>query len=288
MTYQELWHKLVPKYDPREAQAVVRVLLDGLFDMSLTDIVGGKVTELSAESQQLIEEKLKEIQSGTPVQYVLGFEWFAGRRFAVNPSVLIPRPETAELCSMIVADHDRPFCCLEPPVPLRVLDVGTGSGCIAVTLSLDIPNSVVEAWDISGDALLTARDNARRLHASVDFRLRDILDADALPAGGTAAYDVIVSNPPYICCKERATMADNVVNHEPGLALFVPDDDPLRFYSAIASYALRSLRKGGGLYFEVNALYAGDVAAMLRERGFSSATVRKDQFGMNRFVVATL
>ena len=139
MEYQELWHRLTPMYEPREAQAVVRTLLDGLFDMSLTDIVSGKVSELSAKDQQLVGEKMDELAKGEPVQYVIGYEWFAGRQFKVTPSVLIPRPETTELCGLVRKDYDHPFCGLQPPEPLRILDIGTGSGCIAITLAFAIP-----------------------------------------------------------------------------------------------------------------------------------------------------
>lgn len=230
---------------------------------------------------------MRRLEGGEPIQYVIGYEWFGNRQFRVTPDVLIPRPETAELCDIIRHDYDHPFCGLQPPEPLRLLDVGTGSGCIAISLALDIPYSAVEAWDVSPDALLVARDNAHRLQAKVDFELHDILDTAALPVpNDETKYEVIVSNPPYICEKEKADMERNVLDHEPQLALFVPDDDPLRFYRAIADYALQALKPLGGLYFEVNRLYAEDVALMLMGSGFKSASVKKDQFGNSRFVIA--
>lgn len=287
MTYNELWHQLTPLYEPEEARAVVRELLDELFAMTLTDIVSGKVNELSAENQRLLEEKMRRLCQGEPVQYVTGVEYFAGRPFHVNPSVLIPRPETAQLCDIIRQDYDRPFCGLQPPEPIRILDIGTGSGCIAITLALDIPNSSVDAWDISSDALLTARDNAHALGAKVNFMLHDILDEESLPEPELRQKsEIIVSNPPYICDKERKDMASNVLDYEPETALFVPDDDPLRFYRAIGHYARRALKPEGRLYFEVNALYADDVAEMLQSLSFSRTEVRKDEFGKNRFVLA--
>ena len=287
MTYNELWRQLVTLYEPEEARAVVRELLDELFGMTLTDIVSGKVSELSAENQRLLEEKMQRLRRGEPVQYVTGVEYFAGRPFRVSPAVLIPRPETAQLCEIIRQDYDRPYCALQPPEPIRVLDIGTGSGCIAITLALDIPNTEVAAWDISPDALLMARENAHRLGADVNFQLHDILDSESLPEPERRQKsEIIVSNPPYICNSERKDMTHNVLDYEPETALFVPDDDPLRFYRAIGRYARQALKPNGRLYFEVNARYADDVADMLRSLSFSSTEVRKDDFGKNRFVLA--
>ena len=287
MTYNELWRQLVTLYEPEEARAVVRELLDELFGMTLTDIVSGKVSELSAENQRLLEEKMQRLSRGEPVQYVTGVEYFAGRPFRVSPAVLIPRPETAQLCEIIRQDYDRPYCALQPPEPIRVLDIGTGSGCIAITLALDIPNTEVAAWDISPDALLMARENAHRLGADVNFQLHDILDSESLPEPERRQKsEIIVSNPPYICNSERKDMTHNVLDYEPETALFVPDDDPLRFYRAIGRYARQALKPDGRLYFEVNARYADDVADMLRSLSFSSTEIRKDDFGKNRFVLA--
>lgn len=287
MTYNELWRQLVTLYEPEEARAVVRELLDELFGMTLTDIVSGKVSELSAENQRLLEEKMQRLRRGEPVQYVTGVEYFAGRPFRVSPAVLIPRPETAQLCEIIRQDYDRPYCALQPPEPIRVLDIGTGSGCIAITLALDIPNTEVAAWDISPDALLMARENAHRLGADVNFQLHDILDSESLPEPERRQKsEIIVSNPPYICNSERKDMTHNVLDYEPETALFVPDDDPLRFYGAIGRYARQALKPDGRLYFEVNARYADDVADMLRSLSFSSTEIRKDDFGKNRFVLA--
>lgn len=284
MTYSELWHKLTPLYDQQEAVAIVRALLDELFGFTLTDIVMGKVETLSGEQQQTVERMMQRLESGEPLQYVVGYTTFCGRRFHVTPAVLIPRPETEELCRMPVADYDRPFCGLQPPAPTRILDIGTGSGCIAITLALDLPNSDVTAWDISSDALLVARDNAHRLGAKVNFEWHDILSDNQPVANEAEKYDIIVSNPPYVCDNERSGMRRNVLEHEPSLALFVPDDDPLKFYRAIVGLAQGALRKQGNLYFEVNSAYADDVADLCKQSGFASAKVVKDQFGNKRFV----
>ncbi len=288
MTYSDLWHRLLPLYEPSEAQSIVRWLLDMSFGMSLTDIVCGKVSELSRDDAVRLEKMMVRLESGEPVQYVAGVTEFCGRLFGVAPGVLIPRPETAEMCQRIVAEWSRPYCCLQPPAPLRVLDIGTGSGCIAVTLAQSLSPVEVTAWDISPDALLVARDNARRLGAKVHFECRDALQAplSAAHADAVEPWDLIVSNPPYIAEKERAAMRPNVLDHEPSLALFVPDDDPLRFYRAIARYARQTLRPGGQLWFEINPVYAADLMQMLADMGFADSSLEEDAFGRKRFAKA--
>lgn len=287
MTYDQLWQRLAAVYDSREAQAVARTVLGTAFGMTLTDICCGKVTQLSADEGARLEKIVRRLEKSEPVQYVLGEAWFCGRRFAVRPGVLIPRPETEDLAMWAVelaaqtpgraqtgpgGGAQTPSC--------RLLDIGTGSGCLATTLALDIPGAEVEAWDISPDALAIAAGNARSLGARVTFRLRDALHAPA----DTDAWDTIVSNPPYITEGERAEMHRNVLGYEPELALFVPGDDPLLFYRAIGRYALQALRPGGRLLFEANTAFADDVAAMGRRLGFTGVEVRPDRFGRPRDV----
>lgn len=272
MTYDDLWRPLTALYEPGEAKAIVRLLLDERFSLSATDIYCGKVTHLSADDCALLGEMLHRLLRAEPVQYVLGRASFCGRPFGVGPGVLIPRPETEELCRWI-ADKTT------VPAP-DVLDVGTGSGCIAVSLALDIPGAHVSAWDISAEALTIARGNAAALSADVTFALQDALH----PPHDTALWDVVVSNPPYICRRERAAMHRNVLDYEPSSALFVPDDDPLLFYRAIALYARQALRQGGRLYFEINPLFADDMAAMLHGMGYGGIEVRDDGYGKRRFV----
>lgn len=278
MTYNELWQRLTSIYDEGEAKAIVRMVLDVRFRMSMTDIICGKVTQLSEEDTLSLQKIINQLAQAEPVQYVLGTADFGGRPFHVEPGVLIPRPETEKLCRWITADHNLPYCGLQPPEPLRALDIGTGSGCIAVTLALDLWNAAVSAWDISADALLIARKNAHRLGAKVDFRLQDALHPE-----GNDEWDIIVSNPPYICEKEKEQMAKNVLDYEPQIALFVPDEDPLRFYRAIASYAIDTLRADGALYFEINPIYAAQMQEMLKDVGFRQTVIREDQFGKQRF-----
>ena len=284
MTYQDLWHRLVPLYGEGEAQAIIRLVLEVKFGLSLTDIYTGKVNEISRDAAEELDKIMQRLASSEPVQYVLGMEKFCGRSFKVAPGVLIPRPETEVLCHWIEADHNHPYCALQPPVPLQVLDVGTGSGCIAVTLALDLYNSAVTAWDISADALLIARDNVHRWDSSVVLQMEDILSISA--TAKEQKWDIIVSNPPYICDKERSSMAENVLKYEPETALFVPNNDPIKFYRAIAEYGVTALSDEGKLYFETNPLYIYKVKDMLSNLGYKQIELKEDQFGKQRFVKA--
>lgn len=295
MTYNQLWKRLTAIYNEREAQAIVRTVLDALFGMSLTDICLGKVTQLSADDTTRLEKIMQRLEKSEPVQYVLGAEWFAGRRFDVAPGVLIPRPETEDLVkwacdeakekednSKEERDKEEKEVSKkgeEAPHP-SILDIGTGSGCIAITVALALPQARVTAWDISTDALAIAAGNAHRLGASVRFEHQDALSAP----DDEERWDVIVSNPPYICDKERADMSDNVLSYEPELALFVPDSDPLLFYRAIAHYASKALKPGGRLLFETNTAYAHEVAQAMADEGFTAIEVRNDCFGKPRMV----
>ena len=300
-TYQQLWQSLTPLYDAGEAQAIVRTVLDVKYGMTLTDIICGKVNEISANEERKLEEIIIRLQKGEPVQYVLGEADFAGRTFRVEPGVLIPRPETAELCQWIEEDiagksTDSPKDSSEDSPEdssgnspqatddaKLILDICTGSGCIAITLGLNIPNSEVTGWDISEDALRIARGNVEMLKAR-NVRI-EYQDALALPKAAEAA-DLIVSNPPYICEKEKADMEKNVLEHEPSLALFVPDEDPLKFYRAIAEYASSALKPEGALYFEINPIYEKETREMLLKLDFKDIETKEDAFGKKRMMRA--
>lgn len=297
MTYNQLWKRLTAIYNEREAQAIVRTVLDALFGMSLTDICLGKVTQLSADDTTRLEKIMQRLEKSEPVQYVLGSGWFAGRLFDVAPGVLIPRPETEDLVKWACdeakekekednskeergkEEKEVSKKGEEAPHP-SILDIGTGSGCIAITVALALPQVRVTAWDISTDALAIAAGNAHRLGASVRFEHQDALSAP----DDEERWDVIVSNPPYICDRERADMSDNVLSYEPALALFVPDSDPLLFYRAIARYASKALKPGGRLLFETNTAYAHEVAQTIANEGFTAIEVRNDCFGKPRMV----
>ena len=310
MTYRELCQRLASVYDMDEARAVVRLLLGERFGLSMADILCDKVTELSADDRTELEKMMRRLENGEPVQYVLGYATFCGRRFRVTPDVLIPRPETEELCQWLISgvqefgssgvqekSHSTlltPHSSLPPP-PLSILDIGTGSGCIAVTLAAEWPKAQVSAWDISEKALKIARENAERNGANVDFEQVDILNPFNIqhptlnpqhPTPNTQhpTFNILISNPPYVCESEKAAMERNVLQHEPHLALFVPDDDPLRFYRAIAEYARHALKPNGWLFFEINPAYADDIVQMLQEMQFEQVTLKTDSFGKKRFL----
>jgi release factor glutamine methyltransferase len=276
MTYSEIWHRIATSYDDGEARAIARILIEELFGLSYADIVCGATEQLSADDTLRLDTAVRRIEQGEPLQHVLGYADFCGNRFCVNGSVLIPRPET----EWLVDEGAKLMSTTATPSPKRILDIGTGSGCIAISLKLRLGDAYVEAWDISEEALRTAQDNADALKAEVVFRKRDALRAD----NTAAPWDLIVSNPPYICDSERSAMDDNVLLHEPHTALFVPDDDPLRFYRAIARYALLTLNIGGSLLFECNTRYAEATGKMLSDMGFEEVTVSDDCFGLPRFV----
>lgn len=270
MTYRELWRTLEPLYGNGEARAITDYVLDVCFGLSKADIMCGAVEEMTAEKAAELNKIFGRLMEGEPVQYVLGRAEFCGRWFSVRPGVLIPRPETEELCAWITADS-------KVSASPKVLDIGTGSGCIAITLQLDMPESKVTAWDISADTLDVAHENAQQLGANVNF-----VKLDALNAKPEGEWDVIVSNPPYICEKEKKDMAVNVLEHEPHTALFVPDADPLLFYRAITRLAVQTLSKGGRLYFEINPIYADDTCRMMRAEGMTAVELRSDMYGKQR------
>ncbi len=323
-TYQQLWQSLTPLYDAGEAQAIVRTVLDVKYGMTLTDIICGKVNEISANEERKLEEIIIRLQKGEPVQYVLGEADFAGRTFHVEPGVLIPRPETAELCQWIEKDMIEKSIVSSEDSPedssgnspqatddaKLILDICTGSGCIAITLGLNIPNSEVTGWDISEDALRIAQGNVEMLKArNVRIEYQDALalpkaaetdnekmkvtaDKEVVKSKGeaktpsTQKWDMIVSNPPYICEKEKADMEKNVLEHEPSLALFVPDENPLKFYRAIAEYASSALKSGGALYFEINPIYEKETREMLLKLDFKDIETKEDAFGKKRMMRA--
>lgn len=278
MTYEEIWHRLAVVYSDGEAKAQARMLLEDKFGLSLADILCGGVGQLSADDTMWLERAVARIEQMEPIQYVLGEAWFCGRSFIVDESVLIPRPETewlVERAGEVVSAMD-----VSSP---RILDIGTGSGCIAVSLKKALPDAYVEAWDISEAALAIAKKNAKTLGADVAFKLRDALAAKDIDDSIQCKWDIIVSNPPYICDSERKDMEANVLEHEPATALFVPDADPLLFYKAIADYGKETLSQNGHLLFECNTRYAQATAEMMQEVGYEETEVADDCFGKPRF-----
>lgn len=273
VTYQQLWKRLTPLYEPGEAKAIVRTLMEERFSLTFPDLLCQGTENLTKDERLQLSAMMERLCGGEPVQYVTGEAPFMGRAFHVEHGVLIPRPETETLCQWV---EER--CTGKRP---RILDIGCGSGCIAVTLALLIPDAEVTALDISEKAIEVTRRNADSLGARLTLLHRDIL-APQIP--GDAHYDIIVSNPPYIRQCEAGAMHRNVLEHEPPEALFVPDNDPLRFYKAIARHARHTLLPGGQLFFECNPEWLDATADMLHNEGFHDIETRDDPFGKPRFI----
>ncbi len=278
MSYQQFWRSLAQTYDEGEAKAIARMVYEVRFGLTLPDLLLGKDTQLSADQQEELQEIVRRLQKQEPVQYILGQAEFCGRTFHVAPGVLIPRPETEELCRWIakeakgIREHS-------------ILDIGTGSGCIAITLAAELPEAQVTAWDISEQALVIARDNAKQLNINVRFEQVDILHYQNT-SPSPSSLSLIVSNPPYILNKERARMENNVLGYEPHLALFVPDDDPLLFYRAIATFGQKALKPSGSLYFEINPLCTAELQDLLRMMSYHDIETRCDEYGKQRLMKA--
>lgn len=266
--------RLQPYYTAEEVSALSRIVCCDLLGQAPTDYYLGKDIALSPKKEQELEDILQRLSRFEPLQYIEGRTLFLGREFWVAPGVLIPRPETEELVELMLK---------EIPADARILDVGTGSGCIAISLAKELPDALVTAWDVSPEALSVARANARKLQADVRFVECDVLACQVDEVG---LYDVIVSNPPYVTEAEKADMEPNVLQWEPSLALFVPDDAPLRFYRRIAVLGRDMLADGGRLYFEINRAYGREMVEMLRTMGYVGVRVEKDLSQNDRFVIA--
>lgn len=261
-------------YPDSEIVSMAKLLLTQVFGMSVIELYAGKDTAFSVNEQKQLDDILIRLQKKEPIQYIIGTEDFYGLTFEVNGHVLIPRPETGELIDWIVQEHKH--------VKARILDIGTGTGCIAVSLAKNMEAAEIMAWDISEGALQVAARNCRLNGAHVTFEQRDVLCTS--PSSGQ--FDIIVSNPPYITEKERVDMDTNVLDWEPGLALFVPDDKPLLFYRKIAELGLDMLVAGGRLYFEINRAYGRQTVDMLAALGYKNIELRKDLFRNDRMIKA--
>jgi release factor glutamine methyltransferase len=262
-------------FPEKESENLVYYLLDAVAGIERKDISLDPDRPVGEELNDLLQIKLSELKEHKPVQYVTGKAYFYGLGLEVNPSVLIPRPETEELVKWVVDDH-------QDDRGLKVLDIGTGSGCIILALGQFLNNPRLTAIDISEDALETASHNAERLGIPVGFRSFDILDEAEWENLGT--FDVVVSNPPYVRESEKLQMQPNVLNYEPPGALFVPDDDPLIFYRAIARIAKSRLIEGGELYLEINENLGEEVIQLLEDEGFTGIFLKKDMQGKDRMV----
>ena len=261
-------------YPPEEVKALSMLICCDMLGLDALDIYMGKDIILSECKQRELENIIFRLQKNEPIQYIRGVAEFCGRNFKVASGVLIPRPETAELVSLIVKENPDARC---------LLDIGTGSGCIAISLSKSLPGARVDAWDISEEALAIARKNNEELDAQVTFCRQDVFSADGMQSG---SYDIIVSNPPYVTETEKREMEANVLDWEPELALFVPDEDPLRFYRRIAELGRELLRPDGKLYFEINQAYGQDMIRMIEMNQYRDVRVIKDIFGKDRILTA--
>lgn len=290
-------------YPPGEAQALVRLIMERVCGISTYQLLLGKGKDLSDTEKSKVKEIVEGLRLYKPIQYLIGTAEFYGMELKVTPDVLIPRPETAELVERVVKDYHG-----QSP---RILDIGTGSGCIAISLAKHLPGARVTGMDISPEALSIAAENAHGNDVSVHFIEFDILSESKISSSRMARefhkhetkcslgrnkvfismkqkFDCIVSNPPYIMNKEKAAMEANVLEHEPHLALFVPDDDPLLFYRAIARFGQSALAKGGRLYFEINALCGNETVALLEQENYKEVELIQDLYGKDRIVKAKI
>lgn len=278
MTLQEkaraVVHRLEPLMGIGEARATVRIILEHIYGWKPVDIAIRLDNEISDFRSRQIDDIVDRLALGEPLQYILGSARFYGLDFSVTPDVLIPRPETEEMVDAILR--------VNTASDLRVLDIGTGSGCVAIALARNLRFPVITAIDVSEKALKVAAANAAALRTNIRFEHADVRTYNP-PAD---SFDIIVSNPPYVAESERDLMEARVVAHEPGLALFVPDSDPLLFYRPIAALAARALVPGGRLYLEINPRFATDVGRLVADAGLCNVEIIRDIHGRNRFVCA--
>ena len=273
---RDVKERLVSVYQSDEAESLSMWLIEEILELKRMDILLNLTYELNAAQQHKLEESIVRLLRQEPVQYVLGKAPFLSHEFNVRPGVLIPRPETEELVQWILKENAQ--------ADLRVLDIGTGSGCIPVSLSIAKPSATVYAVDISDEALMIAKENNDLLGATVVFSRLDIL-AEEIPFKN---LDIVISNPPYVRHSEKQSMQVNVLDHEPELALFVSDEDPLLFYRLIASKSKAALKSGGKLYFEINEAFGKEMERLLLEEGFQEVRIEKDFRDKIRFATARL
>ena len=277
---------LEPIHGVDEAESFFYLILEDKFQMKRLDLALDPAFEFSADALNVWEELVTQLKTEIPIQYLLGNTEFFGLPFLVNENVLIPRPETEELVDWIIEEEKR-FERLkdeeiEGQKTIKILDIGTGSGCIAISLAKNIPNATVFAIDVSEKALEVAKMNAEINEVSVNFLEKNILETDDL----LEQFDIIVSNPPYVRNLEKQEIKKNVLEHEPHLALFVEDFDALVFYRKIAALATKNLNRGGQLFFEINQYLGKEMVALLHENGFESVSLRKDIYGNDRMTRA--
>jgi release factor glutamine methyltransferase len=272
-------------YDQQEIDSIKYLVLSDISDLSKVQLRAFQDTELSDEASVKLQNIITQLQTGEPVQYILGHTEFYGLPFKVNPSVLIPRPETEELVEWVIKESQE--LRIENQESISILDIGTGSGCIPITLKKHLPQTQIAGLDISPTALTTAKQNAKLNEVDVEFIEADILNPTYNPQLATR-NTIIISNPPYVTEHEKRDMHQNVLNHEPHTALFVPDTDPLLFYRAIADFALEHLQTDGLLFFEINENLGKETVELLADKGFKNIELRQDMRGKDRMIKANL
>lgn len=261
-------------YSENEIKAFTRIIFNEIFRFDMLDIYIGKDINLSTNQQKELENIIIRLQNHEPIQHIVGHTFFHGLSLEVNPDVLIPRPETEELVDWISKENS-----LKEP---KILDIGTGSGCIPIALYRKLPGSDISAWDISEKALEIARTNSQKQQTPIHFQQTDI----RCYSPGKEQFDIIVSNPPYVRISEKEEMDKNVLDWEPEQALFVPDQDPLLFYRIIGTLALKMLSPNGKLFFEINQALGKETSELLGELGYSYIELRKDLSGKDRMIKA--
>lgn len=275
--FRNLTETLYSLYDKREAENIADMVIEKLTGLRRMERALQKESKLTPHQEKALAQYSSALLQHKPVQYVLEEAWFYGLPFFVNEHVLIPRPETEELVEWIISNNKDAI-----QASPAILDIGTGSGCIPVALKKHWPDANIAAIDISKEALNIAKKNADSHNAVVDLLLVDMLNEDEM--GTLPAFDIIVSNPPYIPVRDMSDMRNNVLHYEPHTALFVPDEDPLLFYKAISKFAISHLNVNGRLYFEIHENLGEAVKAMLKKDGFSNVVIKRDMQGKERMV----
>ena len=273
-SFQHFQHLIQNTYQADEARSIAQLVFKDVLGYDTIKLILNENDLLPAPLFEQLDQIAYLLNQHQPVQYILGHEEFMGMKFNVNPNVLIPRPETEELVLWIIEDH-------KSSKNLNIVDIGTGSGCIAISVKKNIPQANIDAIDVSKDALSIASKNAINNKVEVNF-----INADILVDNLSKEYDIIVSNPPYVLDKEKSLMQKNVLDYEPHLALFVEDHNPLLFYDRIENLALKNLRKGGIIYFEINEAYANETMDLFDKSDWVNIELRKDIRGKDRMIKA--